>query len=58
MYVSITLAWLNLLIMYSWDSKVYKYKVVESPQTSELTELDSYIFVVRTRISQYLGLDT
>ncbi|RMZ88491.1 hypothetical protein DV736_g4280, partial [Chaetothyriales sp. CBS 134916] len=32
--------------------QVKEYKVVESPPTSELTALDAYIFVVRTRIDK------
>ena len=42
------------LILYSWDKKEYKYKVVESlTLPDEVNELDHYIFVVRTRIGEY-----
>ena len=45
-------------ISYSWDAKAYKYKIVESiaPPDNE-SELDQYIFVVRTRIGEYRSLD-
>jgi hypothetical protein len=46
------------LILYSWDKKEYKYKVVELlTPPDELTELNHYIFVVSTRISEYRSLD-
>ena len=35
---------------HSWDSKAYEYKIVESPPIVELTNLDAYVFVVRTRV--------
>lgn len=48
---------LSELILYSWDKKEYKYNVVESlTPPDELTELDHYIFVVRTRIGEYRSL--
>ena len=31
---------------------MYKYKIVDSPLTIELTNLDIYVFVVYTRVSQ------
>ena len=41
------------LILYSWDKKKYKYKVVELLiPPDEVNELDHYIFVVRTRIGR------
>jgi hypothetical protein len=45
------------LILYSWDKREYRYKVVESLILSDkANELDYYIFVVRTRISKYPSL--
>ncbi|KIW99705.1 uncharacterized protein Z518_11118 [Rhinocladiella mackenziei CBS 650.93] len=35
-----------------WNPKAYEYKVVESPPAVELTELDTYVFVVRTRVER------
>jgi hypothetical protein len=35
--------------MDSWDFKIYKYKIVASIPTAEVTELDKYVFVIRTR---------
>ena len=43
-----------LIIMHSWDSKTYQYKIVESTPIAEVTELDEYVFVVRTRIGECL----
>ncbi|KAK6374732.1 hypothetical protein LTR64_002846 [Lithohypha guttulata] len=36
------------LIAYSWDPVAYAYKVVESPAVTEVMELDTYAFVIRT----------
>lgn len=47
--------YIALIDMHSWDSKAYEYKVVDSPPTSVLTELDAYAYVVRTRIGGYTG---
>ena len=48
---------LPVLTSYSWDKMGYKYKVVESlAPPDEVNELDHYIFVVRTRIGEYLSL--
>jgi hypothetical protein len=44
-----------LIITDSWDSKAYKYKIVESTPTVEVTELDEYVFIVRTRIGECPG---
>ncbi|KAK5083831.1 hypothetical protein LTR05_006337 [Lithohypha guttulata] len=33
-----------------WDPKAYAYTIVESPPTPEVTKLDAYVFVVRTRL--------
>lgn len=35
-----------------WDSKAYKYTVVESPKPTEIDDLDQYIFVVRGRVDK------
>ncbi|KAK5080063.1 hypothetical protein LTR64_008773 [Lithohypha guttulata] len=37
------------LIAYSWDLVAYAYKIVESPAVTEVKELDTYAFVIRTR---------
>ncbi len=42
--------------MHRWDGKAYKYKVVESTPTPEVTELDEYVFIVRIRIGEYTCL--
>jgi hypothetical protein len=47
---------IELIHLYSWDVKAYKYKIVESiTPPDEENELDQYIFVVRTRIGEYLS---
>ena len=57
MYVPTALVWLLCLTMPTWDSKAYEYKVVESPPTSKLTNLDAYVFVVRTRVGGSISPD-
>ncbi|KAJ9656286.1 hypothetical protein H2198_005061 [Neophaeococcomyces mojaviensis] len=33
-----------------WDSATYAYKIVDSPAVTEITDLDTYAFVIRTRV--------
>jgi hypothetical protein len=41
----------DMILLYSWDEKAYKYTITESPKSiDESNELDQYVFVVRTRI--------
>jgi hypothetical protein len=42
---------------YSWDAKAYKYKTVKSTPTSEITELNEYVFVVRIHINEHTSRD-
>ncbi|OJD26011.1 hypothetical protein ACJ73_02610 [Blastomyces percursus] len=35
-----------------WNEKAYEYKVVDSPPTMAVSELDEYVFVTRTRIDR------
>ncbi|KAL1979099.1 hypothetical protein VTN96DRAFT_7018 [Rasamsonia emersonii] len=36
----------------SWDAKAYDYKIVDSPPTQDVGELDEYVFIVRRRIDR------
>ncbi|RHZ48391.1 hypothetical protein CDV55_100904 [Aspergillus turcosus] len=36
----------------AWDSKAYKYKIVDSPPPQDVSELDEFVFVVRKRIQK------
>jgi hypothetical protein len=46
------------LILYSWDKKEYKYKIVELlTPPDKINKLDYYIFVIRTRIGEYPSFD-
>ena len=48
-----------LIVLYSWDKKEYKYKVVESlAPADEVNELDHYVFVARTRLGRPLLSNT
>jgi hypothetical protein len=38
---------------YSWDSKAYEYKIVDSPPPQDVSELDEFVFIVRKRIRKY-----
>ena len=43
------------LSAYSWDAKMYEYKITESSKPSdELTDLDQYVFVVRQRVGKFI----
>ena len=43
-------------ILYSWDVKDYKYKIVESlTPKDDVAELDEYIFLVRKRLGKLLA---
>ncbi len=44
-----------LIITDSWDSKIYKYKIIKSTPSIEVTELDEYVFIIRTRIGECPG---
>jgi hypothetical protein len=45
------------LILYSWDKKEYKYKVIKSlTPPNKVNKLNYYIFVIRTHISEYPSL--
>jgi hypothetical protein len=45
-----SLSWAGLMDMRRWDSKTYTYKIVDSPQAQDVSELDEYVFVIRKRI--------
>jgi hypothetical protein len=53
MYVFCLLCCQPLLThVYSWNEKVCKYGIVDSPPAPDVSELDEYIFIVRTRIGK------
>jgi hypothetical protein len=39
-----------------WDDKAHKYKIAESTEDPAVTELDEYVFVVRVRVGEYIGV--
>lgn len=39
----------------SWDTKTFAYKLTEPSHSSNITELETYAFVCRVRIREYLG---
>lgn len=41
-----------LITKCSWDAKAYDYKIVDSPPTQDVGELDEYVFIVRRRIGK------
>jgi hypothetical protein len=45
----------DMILLYSWDEKAYKYSIKESQKSvDEANELDQYVFVVRARIGEYI----
>ena len=38
---------------FSWDLKEYAYKITEPPVPSQVTDLDTFAFVIRTRARKF-----